>query len=163
MTMQQFNDAAEEFLSLRRIAVSGVSRSGSSTGNAIYRALKNRGYEVFALNPGAETVEGDRCYPSIKDIPGGADGILIVNRPEVAEAVAMEAAEAGVTHIWMHDNTFAGSSVSMKGANYAGGSGVKVIAGGCPMMFLDFGHKCMKWMLGVAGRMPPRLVNFSMN
>lgn len=163
MTMQQFNEAAAEFLALKRIAVAGVSRSGKQTGNMIFKALKDRGYEVFILNPNASHIDGVQCYPSVQAIPGGVEGVLIVTRPEVAEQVAMDAADAGVTHIWMHDNTLAPSSVSLKGANYAGGSGAKVIAGGCPMMFLDFGHKCMKWMLGVAGRMPPSLINFSAN
>jgi Ser/Thr protein kinase RdoA (MazF antagonist) len=31
---------------------------------------------------------------------------------------------------------------------------ITVIDGGCPMMFLDFGHKYMRWMLGVMGRLP---------
>jgi len=163
MTMKQFNEAAAEFLSLKRIAVAGFSRSGKHTGNSIYRALEDRGYEVFAINPNAEHIDGVTCYSSVKDIPGGVDGVMIITRPEITEQVAMDAAGAGVTHIWMHDSTFAPSSVSLKAVNYAAGNGVRVIAGGCPMMFLEFGHKCMKWVLGVAGRMPPKLINFSVN
>ncbi|MCP4422820.1 MAG: hypothetical protein GY805_39930 [Chloroflexi bacterium] len=31
---------------------------------------------------------------------------------------------------------------------------ITVIDGGGPMMFLDFGHKCMRWMLGILRRLP---------
>ncbi|MCP4359602.1 MAG: hypothetical protein GY796_16465 [Chloroflexi bacterium] len=31
---------------------------------------------------------------------------------------------------------------------------ITVIDGGCPMMFLEFGHKCMRWVLGAVGRLP---------
>jgi predicted CoA-binding protein len=82
------------------------------------------------------------------------DGVLIVTRPDLSEQIAHDCVEAGVPRIWMHNNTFMGSSVSDAGAQYAREHGVTVIAGGCPMMFLDFGHKCMRLMLGVMGRLP---------
>ena len=55
-------DAAKDFLSKDRIAVTGVSRSpGDHGGNVVYRRLRDRGYTVFAVNPNADEVEGDRC------------------------------------------------------------------------------------------------------
>jgi uncharacterized protein len=46
-----------------RIAVTGVSRNPQGHGsNAVYQRLRARGYEVFAINPNADEVEGDRCY-----------------------------------------------------------------------------------------------------
>lgn len=58
--------AADEFLTSRRIAVTGVSRTpGSHGGNVVHRRLRERGYEVFAVNPDAETVEGDPAYPRL--------------------------------------------------------------------------------------------------
>ena len=43
--------AANDFLSHKKIAVTGVSRKGDTAANAIYRKLKNCGYEVFPINP----------------------------------------------------------------------------------------------------------------
>ena len=59
--------AALEFLSQRRIAVAGVSREtgGQHGGNIVYTRLRERGYEVFAVNPNAEEVEGDPAYSSV--------------------------------------------------------------------------------------------------
>ena len=51
-----------EFLHQKKIAVVGVSRNKSKFGNMIYRELKSRGYQVMAVNPNADMVEGDRCY-----------------------------------------------------------------------------------------------------
>ncbi len=162
MTRELYDTAAAEFFALKRIAVAGYSRSGKSTGNLIYNALRARGYKVYALNPHAEEILDARCYASIQEIPGGVEGVIIVTNPQNAETIVNDAMSAGVTHIWMHDNTFAPSSISQEAVEFGKEHGMKIIAGGCPMMFLDFGHKCFKWMLGVMGR-HPAIVNFSKN
>ena len=59
--MTKIKDAATEFLAHRRVAVTGVSRSSKDHGaNFVYKRLRDRGYEVFAVNPNADEVEGDR-------------------------------------------------------------------------------------------------------
>ena len=61
--MQTIKDAAGEFLAQRRIAVTGVSRHPENHGgNVVYGRLRDRGYDVFAVNPNADEVEGDACY-----------------------------------------------------------------------------------------------------
>jgi uncharacterized protein len=56
-------EAASEFLASRRVAVTGVSRDPQNHGsNVVYRRLRERGYEVFAVNPNADEVEGEDCY-----------------------------------------------------------------------------------------------------
>jgi predicted CoA-binding protein len=146
----------DDFLAQKRIAVAGVSRSGDATGNIIYKKFKDNGYEVFALNPKAEIVEGDRAYPSLKDIPGGVDGVVIITLPKDTEQIVHDAAEAGVKRVWMHNNTFTPSCGSEQATAYCKEHGIAVIDVGCPMMFLDadFPHKCMKWWLRGFGKMP---------
>ncbi len=152
--MGNFNALANEFLSQERIAVAGVSRMKEDAANTIYRALRDKGHTVFAVNPNAETVEGDPCYANLQAIPGGVDGVVIVTKPENTERIAQDCVEARVPRVWMHNNTFLPSSVSDKATAVCRENDIVVIDGGCPMMFIDFGHKCMKWMLGVMGRLP---------
>ena len=67
--MQSMKDAANAFLANRRIAVTGVSRSSKEHGsNFVYKRLRERGYEVFAVNPNADSVEGDPCFHDLKTI-----------------------------------------------------------------------------------------------
>src|SRR6266536_6235478 len=95
--------AASEFLAKRRIAITGVSRRPEGHGsNVVYQRLRQRGYHVFAVNPSATEVEGDRCYPDLKSIPGGVDAVVIGTRPEVAESTVRECAELGIEQVWMH-------------------------------------------------------------
>ena len=152
--MNHFNELANEFLSQKRIAIAGVSRDEKQTANAIYRTMREKGYEVFAVNPNMETAEGDPCYPNMGAIPGGVDGAMIVTSPAVTEQVAADCVAAGVPRVWMHNNTFMPSSVSEKATAVCRANNITVIDGGCPMMFFDPVHKCMKWVLDKMGRLP---------
>jgi uncharacterized protein len=140
-------EATSAFLANKRIAVTGVSRTPKTHGsNNVYRRLKDRGYEVFAVNPNTATVEGDTSYPDLKSIPGGVEAVVIGTRPEIAEDTVRECAELGIQHVWMHRGPGAGS-VSPAATAYGRGHGITVIDGGCPCMFgptADFGHKVMR-------------------
>jgi predicted CoA-binding protein len=145
--MQDIKDAASEFLAKKRVAVTGVSRNGKSHGsNNVYRRLRERGYEVFAVNPNANEVEGDRCYPDLRSIPDGVQAVVIGTRPEIAEDTVRECVELGIEHVWMHWGPNPGS-VSAPATEYGRRHGITVIDGGCPLMFgptADFGHKVMR-------------------
>jgi predicted CoA-binding protein len=146
--MQTIEEAATAFLSCRRIAVTGVSRTPANHGsNTVYRRLRDRGYEVFAVNPKAERVEGDRAYRDLASIPGGVDAVVIGTRPEIGEATMRECAELGIPRVWMHKGPGAGS-VSEPAVAFGREHGITVIDGGCPLMFdpvADGGHKVIRF------------------
>jgi hypothetical protein len=154
--MQDLREAADEFLAQKRIAVAGVSRDEKQTANAIYRHLRKHGYGVIPVNPNADEVEGDRCWPSVAAIPERPDGVLIVTHPEAAAAVARDCVDAGVPRVWMH-RSFGTGSVSDEATTICRDAGIAVLDGGCPMMFLepvDVAHRCFRWILGKTGKLP---------
>ena len=157
--MTTIKDAAAQFLSHRRVAVTGVSRSRAHGSNAVYTRLRDRGYEVFAVNPNADEVEGDHAYHSLSVIPGGVEAVVIGTRPEIAEETMCECAELGITHVWMHRGPGAGS-VSERATAYGREHGIAVIDGGCPCMFdptADLGHKAMRLVFTLSGNVPKQV------
>ena len=156
--MQSVKEAASAFLANKRVAVTGVSRTPKTHGsNTVYRRLRERGYDVFAVNPNAQQVEGDRCYGDLKSIPGGVDAVVIGTRPEIAEETMRECAELGIKHVWMHWGS-GGTSVSPAATDYGRQNGITVIDGGCPLMFgptADFGHRIMRIVYG--GHVPKQV------
>jgi len=156
--MQSINEAAAAFLASRRVAVTGVSRTPKTHGaNNVYRRLRERGYQVFAVNPNTDEVEGDRSYQDLKSIPGGVDAVVIGTRPEIAEDTMRECAELGIKQVWMHRGPGAGS-VSGAATGYGRAHGITVIDGGCPLMFgpaADLGHKIMR--LVYTGHVPKQV------
>lgn len=156
--MSTLQTKVDDFLAQKRIAVAGVSRTGQAAGNAIYRKLRDGGYKVFAVNPNAEEIEGDRCFHDLKSIPGGVDAVLIATRPEATEHLVHECAEVGIKRVWMHRSFhMMGSSVSDEAVKYCQEHDISVIAGACPLMFgqqSDGGHRFMRNILGMFGRLP---------
>ena len=156
----KIKDAASEFLAHKRVAVTGVSRAPKGHGsNVVYQRLRERGYEVFPVNPNADEVEGDRCYHDLRSIPGGVEAVVIGTGPDKAEATMRECEELGIKHVWMHRGPGAGS-VSKPAAAYGRAHGIAVIDGGCPCMFgptADPGHKAMKVVFTLAGNVPRKV------
>lgn len=159
MSTHTLNEQVHDFLAQPRIAVAGVSSQPKQhpVGNLIYRKLKRDGHQVFAVNPNASTVEGDRSYPDVQSIPGGVDGVVIATRPAHTEQLVRQCAEAGVPRVWIHQWMAKGTSVSPAAVAYCHEHNIEVIAGACPMMYgpnADFGHVCMRWLLGITGGLP---------
>lgn len=150
--------AADEFLSHKRIAVAGVSREagGKHGGNVIYLRLKERGYEAFPVNPNADTVEGDRCWHDLAAIEGGVDGVVIATNPAASADVAREVVTLGIKRAWIH-RAFGAGSHTKEAVEILKTGGVTVIEGGCPLMFgatSDGGHRFLKTILTWTGAVP---------
>lgn len=158
--MVTVKQAASTFLTNRRVAVTGVSRKPQGHGsNAVYTRLRSRGYDVFAVNPNTDQVEGDRSYHSLHDIPGGVDAVVIATRPETAEETMRECADLGIKQVWMH-RSFGKGSVCDDATVYGRGQGITVIDGGCPLMFeptADVGHKVMRSLFTLTGKVPKKV------
>ncbi len=158
--MTTIKEAAAEFLGKKRIAVTGVSSKPKGHGsNSVYQRLRSRGYDVFAVNPNADMVEGDTCYPDLVSIPGGVDAVVIATHPDHADATMVECAELGIEHVWMHRGPGPGS-VSPSATAYGREHGITVIDGGCPLMFDptgDVAHKCMKAVFTLTRKVPKQV------
>jgi hypothetical protein len=144
------------FLAGRRIAVAGVSRSGNQPANAIYRRLRDCGYEVVPLNPKAAEIDGAACYPDLVSVPGPLDGVVFAAPPAAALPLVRQCAERGVRRLWFH-RSFGEGSVSDEAVAECARRGVEAIVGGCPLMFcgkVDVFHGCMRWWLQRRGRVP---------
>ena len=104
-------------------------------------------------------MEGDACFHSLAEIPGGVDAVVIGTRPETAEDTVRECAQLGITQVWMHRG-FGGGSVCSEATVQGRANGITVIDGGCPLMFgptADFGHKIMKFFSTRTGGTPRRV------
>lgn len=155
--MQTIKEAATTFLASERIGVTGVSRDPQGHGaNAVYRRLRERGYDVVAINPKADTVEGDPCYHSLAEVPGGVDAVVIATRPDQADATVRECDDLGIKQVWMH-RSFGQGSVCDSATVFGRQHGMTVLDGGCPLMFdptADRAHKLLKHVFTWTHKVP---------
>ncbi len=154
--MQYLEEAAKDFLSQRRIAVAGVSRSPKEAANAIFRKLRDSGHEVYPINPKTTEVEGVACYPDLASLPNSVDALVIATPPSAAKTLVDQCVELGISRVWMHRSLGEGS-VSSEAVDTCRKHGIHAISGACPMMFcepVDFGHKCIRWIAKLTGQLP---------
>jgi len=86
-------------------AVVGVSQNHEKYGNMIYKKLKRYGYKVYPVNPNYQTIEGDKCYSSLSQLPEKPDVVNMVVSPNIGKSVIEEAADLGVEYIWLQPGT----------------------------------------------------------
>jgi len=154
----QMDEAAQTFLALRRIAVAGVSRTAKSPANAIAQRFREHDYEVFAINPSGETIDGHPSFEAVDAVDGGVEGVVVVTNPAHALEIVPQAARAGAAWIWFHQG-MGPVSFDDEVLRAAREAGLNVIAAGCPMMYLapDGFHRCARGLFRFFGRIPKEI------
>lgn len=154
--MSSLPDSVADFLRGKRIAVAGVSRSGKEPANAIFRKLRDSGYEALPVNPAASEVEDVRCFPNLVSIPGSVDGVVIATHPKVSIELVRQCLDRGISRVWFH-RSFGQGSVSEEAVRECQARGLHCIVGGCPLMYcepVDPAHRCFRWWLRWRRRVP---------
>lgn len=145
-------NAINDFLSCRTLAVVGVSRSGKKFGNVVYKSLKAKGYRVFPINPHADAVEGDRCYPSVSALPEKVDGVVLIVPPRETERIVQEIAAERIPHVWMQQGSESEGTI-----RYCQEHGINVVFKECVLMFAEpvkTFHWAHLWARKLVGRLP---------
>ena len=144
--------AIHDFLEQKVLAVAGVSRDPKKFGSAIYRELKTKGYTVYPINPNAQTIEGDPCYPNLAALPAQVGGVVIVTPPAQSEQLVREAARLGIRRVWLQQG-----SDSPAALQFCQQNGINVVAGECIFMFSEpaaWFHRAHRWVNTLIGKKP---------
>ncbi len=96
----------ETMLQKKIWAVIGANQNRDKYGNKIYRRLKSRGYEVYPVNPGCDTIEGDPCYPDLTSLPKVPEVLNMVVSPKRGQSILTEASKLGIQYIWLQPGTY---------------------------------------------------------
>lgn len=142
----------DEFLNQEKLAVVGVSRKKSKFGNAIFRELKKKGFDVYPINAHADTIEGEKCYPDLKSLPETVGGAVIVVPPAQTEQVVKDAKDAGIPRVWMQQGAQSDAAIAFCKEN-----NISVVAKECILMFVEpveSIHKFHRWLWKIFGKLP---------
>lgn len=145
-------ETVDNFMKCKNIAVVGVSRKSSKFGNVIYKELKNKGYNVYGVNPNMDIIENDKCYKDLNELNGKIEAVVNVVSPKQTLEVVKEASSIGVKNFWMQQG-----SESDEAINYCKENGINEIHKECILMFtesVDSIHKVHKWFWKILGKLP---------
>ncbi|MCD6254655.1 MAG: CoA-binding protein [Deltaproteobacteria bacterium] len=103
----------EKFLDSKNVfAVIGVSRDPEKYGYKVYKDLKKAGYTVYPINPKTESIDGDKCYNSLRELPERPDVVDIVVPPKITERIIKECKELGIKRVWMQPGSESEEAIS---------------------------------------------------
>jgi predicted CoA-binding protein len=86
---------------LHTIAVVGVSTNPNKDSHMVAAYLKKHRYRMIPVNPGADEVLGEKCYPDLKSIPEPVDMVDVFRRPEFLPEIAEQAVAIHAKVLWM--------------------------------------------------------------
>ncbi len=130
--MKQPDQAIQDFIACRRIAVVGATRDGRGFGNVMRAELARRGYEVFLVHPEAREIGGVECHPGLADLRGRVDGVFVSVAPARVAPVLREAAAIGVRHVWLMQGAESDEALAT-----AQQLGLDLVAKRCPLLYLE--------------------------
>ena len=144
--------SVEAFVSQKRLALVGASRSGSKMGNVILRELTSKGYTVYPVHPEAQTINDAPAFASLGQLPEPVGGAIVCVKPERAEQVVREAKEAGIERVWLQQG-----GESQEAIAFCESNGVDAITKECILMFaepVESIHRFHRFFKRLFGRMP---------
>ena len=150
--MKITKDQINSFLNGNKIAIAGVSRSSKKFGYQVYKELMDKNFPVLAINPNADTINGESCYKSVSELPADVESILIVTPKQQTDVVLREAIQKGIKNIWVQQMSNTEQTLKIAEEYQR-----EIISGKCIFMFAEpvkgF-HKFHKTLIKLFGGLP---------
>lgn len=108
------------------IAVVGLSDKPDRTSHMVAAAMQARGYRIIPVNPKAETILGEKCYPRLSDIPEPVSIVDVFRRSEEVAPIAAEAVKIGAKVFWLQQGI-----INEEAARIAAEGGLEVVMDRC--------------------------------
>jgi len=114
---------------VRTIAVVGASPRRERPSHRVMAYLQRRGYRTIPVNPNAvgDTINGERVYASLAEVPEPIDMVDVFRRPEAASGIVDEAIAAAAKVVWMQLGVRDDAAAAR-----AEMAGLKVVMNRCP-------------------------------
>lgn len=133
--MGKIEQVKKEMLSKKVWAVIGATPDFEKFGYKIYKKLKDHGYIVYGINPKYESIEGDKLYSSLKDLPEKPECIDMVVNPKVTKSTLAEIEDLGIEYVWFQPGTFDEDVI-----NTAKAKDLKIVYHDCVLVALGGDH-----------------------
>ena len=141
----------KDFFDFKSAAVAGVSRTGKGFAFNIFREMKNRGYEVFPVNPNTDEINGEKCYRDLKSIPAKPDAVFAITPKSGTVNVVKQTLEAGIDKIWIQQGSETDEALKLCYENK-----LNAVTKECIYLYLEPVKGCHafhRWILKIFGKL----------
>jgi predicted CoA-binding protein len=112
--------------SAQTIAIVGLSSNELRASHFVGYYLKRHGYQVIPVNPRETEILGEKCYPSLLDVPVAVDIVNVFRAPDAVPGIARDAVAIGAGALWCQFGV-----INEEGAKIAADGGLTVIMDRC--------------------------------
>jgi predicted CoA-binding protein len=113
----------------RTIAVVGLSTEKTKASNMVASYLQDEGFRIIPVHPKASEILGEKCYPTLRDIPDKVDIVDIFRPASEVPGIVEEAIAIGARAVWMQLRI-----INLSAADTALAAGLAAIADKCIKM-----------------------------
>jgi len=110
----------------KTLAVVGLSSKPTRPSHGVAAYMQRHGCRIIPVNPGEQSVLGEKCYPSLDAVPEAVDIVVIFRRPEFVPEVVEAAIRKGAKVVWMQEGV-----IHEHAAERARTAGLKVVMDHC--------------------------------
>jgi len=129
-------DLKKILTSYRTVAVVGLSPDQGKASHEVAAYLQRAGYRIIPVNPACQEVLGERCYPTLAEIPGEVEIVDVFRRAEFVPEIAEQAIAKGAKVLWLQEGV-----VNEAAAARAEAAGLTVVMDRC---MLKEHHKAVR-------------------
>ena len=97
------DDEIKNFLSLKRVAVIGMSRSKSKAAHFVPKYLLENGFDIIPINPNSDEILTKKCYKEITEVEGNIDIVDIFRPSEDVLPFVRDAIKKNPKVIWLQE------------------------------------------------------------
>lgn len=150
-------DVIQQFLAPKKLAVAGASRNPKKFGGTIIKELKERGFDLYPINPNAEEIQELKCYKSVTELPDDVKNLLVVTPKASTPDIAKLAVKKKMKMVWIQQMSDTPEAVQIiKDAQ------ISLIHKKCILMFAEpvkGPHSFHRFLVKVFGRYPKNGIN----
>jgi uncharacterized protein len=130
--MKPSREMINSFFESKKVAVAGVSRNPKKFSTVVFNEMKERGFDVYPVNPNVETLYGVTCYPTVSALPADVTRLVLVTSKKHTMGLLKDAVDRGMQHIWIQQ-----MSETPEAIDYVKTQNLKIILKQCILMNLE--------------------------
>ena len=97
------DDEIRNFLSLKKVAVIGISRSESKAAHFVPKYLSENGFDIIPVNPNSNEILSKKCYKEITEVEGDIDIVDVFRPSEDVLPFVRDAIKKKPKVIWLQE------------------------------------------------------------
>ncbi len=124
--------AVNDFIQCKNLALLGVSKTKGKFGNYVYKELTSRGYDVYAVHPTENEIDGIPCFPNISSLKEKVEGVFVSISPKNIPSILQEISSTGIKNVWLQQGC-----ESLEAIDQAKKLGLNLVSKKCILMYAE--------------------------